>query len=116
MESRSPFCIHSKLHDKERYVAEIISFDCKWESETQQELSRDLAALLEAKKAKLVRIREPVILLILDAYHYADVEQWLQALLTIPSREAFHSICRIAPPDQTAILWSVNPKWQPKSI
>ncbi|MBC7076858.1 MAG: hypothetical protein H5T92_00890 [Synergistales bacterium] len=105
-----------KLSDEKRYVAKIISFDPKWEGEVQQELSRDLATVIETKKAKLVRIREPVILLILDTYHYADAEQWLQALLEIPSREAFHSICRIAPPDQTAILWSVHPKWQPKSI
>lgn len=112
---RRSVCIQ-KLHGEKRYVAEIISFDEKWEGEAQQELSRYLTTALEAKKAKLTHIREPIILLVLDAYHYADTEQWLQAVLEIPSREAFHSICRIAPPDQATILWSVQPKWQLKFV
>lgn len=103
-----------KLHSAEKSVAEVIFFDFKWECEIQQEISKYLTEMLEKKRAKLARVCEPVILLILDAYEQANTEQWLQAVLEIPSREAFHSICRIWPPNQATILWTVEPRWQSK--
>ncbi len=102
-----------KFHNEGRFVAECISFTAraKIESEVQRELSNALAAVLEDKATKLLRVCKPVILLILDAYYYADISQWFQAVSESLLRNAFHSICRIAPPDPAVILWSVDPKW-----
>jgi len=95
----------TKLHDDATYVAEAISFETKSGQEAQEELQRYLSAVLATKKHKLRNVAEPLILPILDAYHYSHIADWKLAVANISERSAFRCIARISPPNGSEVIW-----------
>lgn len=102
-----------KIKGQPNFVEFTFSGDPMLECEIKERLFKLLATSIEAKKERLKHILEPIILLVLDAFDLADDKLWNQAVLEIPAREAFHAICRIAPPEPAMILWSARRDWQP---
>jgi len=100
-----------KLHSKGNLVGEVILFDARWEDEARQRLSTLLQSTLRRKSDKLRQVTEPVILLLLDAYHYCDDDEWVLSLAQVEEREFFHTICRIAPPDGNMLLFTKETSW-----
>lgn len=96
----------SKFNSERNYIGEAIQFDAKWEGEAQDELNEYLKHSLDTKKSKLEQINEPIVLLILDAYHHSDITSWKDAINSIPSRNSYALIARINPPDDVTIIWS----------
>ena len=100
-----------KLHCESQYVAEVIGYKVKPEWESRTEIVRLLAQTLAEKDIKLRNIAEPVILLILDAYYYAEASDWVEAISSISVPSRFECICRIAPFAQSTIIWAKSSRW-----
>lgn len=100
-----------KEHNDKDYVAAGISMGVKWEGEAQEDLSQLVSNALTAKVHKLRSVSEPIILLILDEYHYSFLADWTNVISSCPDRSHFYCICRIAPPDGNVILWAKDSAW-----
>ncbi len=84
-----------KIHEGSPALAESMSLgDAKWEGEVREELPQLLAERLADKREKVRTIREEVILLLVDAYHYADSPDWLQAIGNLDASR-FHTVARV---------------------
>jgi len=82
------------------------------DGEVQKRLLQSVAHSLSMKSNKLHHIAEPKILLLFDRYPYSDMVDWTSVIHLCPEREYFCCICRIHPPDKTAILWANSPIWK----
>jgi len=100
-----------KFHSKKKYVAEVISYDGKWEGEAQEEIFTLLTRIIDDKAIKLSAVPDPLILLILDAYNYANSIHWRNAISAYSSRARFECICRIAPIGHASVMYARHPKW-----
>src|SRR5258705_3659065 len=71
-----------KVHANSDALAESMSLgSAKLEGEVREELSLLLSTSLADKREKVRAIREEVIMLLVDAYHYADGVDWLRAAI-----------------------------------
>lgn len=86
--------------------------DAMWSDEIRSELTDVLFNRLADKIVKLEHVEAPVILLLVDDYHLADPDDWLNA---IPAchRQRFHTVARVHGDYECQILWSMNSKWLP---
>jgi hypothetical protein len=103
-----------KEHNDKDYVAAGISMGVKWDGEAQEDLSQLVSNAVSAKVHKLRSVSEPIILLILDEYHYSSLADWINVISSCLDRFHFYCICRIAPPDGNAILWAQDLAWLQK--
>ena len=101
-----------KIHDDKDYVSAGISMGVKWEGESQKDLLGYVSNTLAEKVYKLRAISEPIILLLLDDFHYSFVADWSSAISLCPDKSRFCCICRIAPPDHNTILWANSSEWK----
>ncbi len=101
----------TKAHAGDDYVAEMISFGAKWGGEAQQELTRLISDTLTTKARKLCDLSVPIVLLLLDAYNYSHLADWIPAVSMCTIKAHFSCICRIAPSDRSTILWANSPEW-----
>jgi len=93
------------------YVAEAISFEAKSGSEAQKELHAYLEEAITVKTHKLRDVPQPRVLLVLDDFHYSPIADWRVAIKAIPSRNAFRVVVRIAPPNNTEVIWPETVDW-----
>jgi hypothetical protein len=100
-----------KLHNKRNLIGEVILFGVRCEGEAIQRLSVLLQSTLKQKSKNLRQVTEPVILLLLDRYHYCDEGEWVLSLTRVEERSFFHTICRIAPPDGSSLLFTKETSW-----
>ncbi|RUA16236.1 MAG: hypothetical protein DSY55_04620, partial [Clostridia bacterium] len=92
------------------YVGEIISFDGKGEGEAFQELCVLLQRALSAKATKLRRLTLPIILLLLDRYHYVDPPEWQTCAQRLFGCQQFHTVACVTE-QGTKILCSIEHQW-----
>ena len=101
-----------KLHERSADLAESISLGgAKWEGEVREELRALLSFRLAEKAVKSERFKEDVILLLIDAYHYGDAEEWLQAARTLDTSR-FHTVARVYLEYQCQVLATIDPAWK----
>lgn len=111
------------FHDKAQRIAILKDGDdstklvlggpvfAKWEGEAVERAHVLLKAVLDDKFRKLGRITLPVILLIRDAYHFADAAMLRIALAGLESVEAFHTVFVVS--DTTGlVLYSKLDEWR----
>ena len=92
------------------YVGEIISFDGKWEGEAFQELCVLIQRALSTKATKLRRLTLPIILLLLDRYHYVDPPEWQACVQRLFGCQQFHTVAHITE-HGAKILCSLEHQW-----
>ncbi len=100
-----------KIHDNKNYVAEGISFGAKWEGDAQKDLAQFISQALSQKVDKLRHITDPIILLLLDEYHYSLIADWNSAINSCGNRVQFEVICRVVSDEPSTILWSRSSNW-----
>jgi hypothetical protein len=100
-----------KLHTKAAALAESMSLGgAKWEDEVREELRNLLSARLAQKVEKARAIREEVIVLLVDAYHYADSDEWLRAASGLDTSR-FHTVARVYRDYECQIVSTVERAW-----
>ena len=97
-----------KMHSESKYVAEMISGGVKSGHDAQIELEAYLAEAIATKMGKLQGISDPLVLLILDAYHYSHLADWRRAIVGIPTKQAFQAIARVSPSAEASVVWPSN--------
>jgi hypothetical protein len=100
-----------KMHSNTNYIAETISYGGKWESDAQKDLAQFVAQALSQKADKLRHVTDPIILLLLDGYHYSFMADWNSAVNACDSRVQFEVICRVLADEPSTILWSRSSNW-----
>jgi hypothetical protein len=102
----------SKVQSDQEFVAEAVSFGAKFQGEAQDDLIRIMDSIFEKKSDLLHEIRHPVLLLLLDAWHYSEIVDWKEAIshLSIPRR--FLSIFRTSLEQPAEVLFSRSIWWQ----
>ena len=100
-----------KEHNNKDYVSAGLSMGVKWEGEAQEHLSQLVSTALSEKLHKLRAVSEPIILLLLDEYHYSFMADWTSVIVSCPDRFRFCCICRILPPDGSIIIWAKSAEW-----
>ena len=94
-----------KMHSESKYVAEMISGGVKSGHDAQVELEAYPADAIDTKQRKLQGIGNPLVLLILDGYHYSHLADWRSAIVGIPGKQAFQAIARVSPTAETDVVW-----------
>jgi hypothetical protein len=115
-ENEGQDCTIEKLHHDKDYVAEAISYPAKWEGEAATELCAGLKSILQTKKRKLKDITYPVVLILLDVYHYSANRIWKDCLDQIEVRYAFHTICKVGGGRDSSILFTQSSEWSAFAI
>jgi hypothetical protein len=101
-----------KLHTKTAALDGFLSLGgAKWEGEVRKELRKLLSASLADKVEKTRAIREDVIVLLVDAYHYADSGEWLRAANGLDTSR-FHTVARVYLDYECQILSTVELGWR----
>jgi hypothetical protein len=101
-----------KLHERTDDLAESMSLGgAKWKGEVQEELRALLSSRLKEKAVKSERLKEDVILLLIDAYHYGDSVEWLQAARMLDTSR-FHTVARVYLEYQCHVLATSDPTWR----
>jgi hypothetical protein len=101
-----------KEHNNKNYVTAAISMGGMRGADAQEELSQLVSRTLSQKTHKLRRVSEPIILLVLDEYHYSFLADWTKVISACPDRFHFYCICRISPADGNSILWTKTSGWK----
>jgi hypothetical protein len=104
-----------KEHSDKSSIGEAVSFGAKWEGDAQKELEQFVMQALTKKVEKLNKVNDPIILLLLDAFHYSFMADWVSAINLCKNRIKFHTICRIVPNKPSDILWSRSSNWKPSA-
>lgn len=81
-----------KLHPGGSNIYKAGPHGGKWEAEAGEEVCKLLRSAIASKNIKLERIQMPIILSILDAYHFASKEQLVACLEDISEADMFHTI------------------------
>jgi|SRR5215207_4054752 len=106
----------TKVHNDKDGVFSGISLGVKRDGEPQAELIQLVSKALTEKMHKLRMISEPIILLLLDEYHYSFVADWTGVIEACSDRFHFCCICRISLPDESTVLWAKSEEWRANKI
>jgi hypothetical protein len=101
-----------KEHNNKDYVSAGLSMGVKWEGDAQEDLLQSISNALAEKVYKLRAVSQPIILLLLDEFHYSFMADWTSIISSCSDRVHFCCICRILPPDNSVILWANSPEWK----
>ena len=85
----------AKFGSHKNYIGGLVGGGGKWEGEANQDIHDLLAEAVATKSKKLSLVPEPAILLLLDAYHFADTAGWRQAVTDDVRNSRFCAIIRI---------------------
>lgn len=83
--------------------------DAKWKDDVQRELDDLVAKTIESKRYKTRALRN-VVLIFVDAYHYAEPDQWARAVNRSSSGH-FHTIARAYGDFRCQILSKASSPW-----
>jgi hypothetical protein len=97
-----------KMHNRSSFITEMISGGVKSGHDAQVELEAYLADAIATKQHKLQGIGDPLVLLILDAYHYSHLSDWSSAIATISGKQAFQAIVRVSSTSEANVIWPPN--------
>lgn len=84
----------------------------KWEGETNLPICSMLQEAINNKKHKLRTVKDPIILLLLDMYSFAESQAIKRCVSTLKGLGSFHSIFVAKLSGRHFMLWSVNPSWK----
>jgi hypothetical protein len=87
----------------------------KWEGDVRNELRTLVSASAASKLEKVRAIPEAAILLLVDAYHYADREEWLRATSGL-NFSGFHTVARVYLDHDCQILFTAHPAWSASGL
>jgi hypothetical protein len=110
-EHGSQICRIKKLHDEKDYIGQIGPSGSKWEGEAQNEVCKLLTERINSKNHKLSKIKEPKILLLYDAYHFANVAMYKNCIPNIPELASFHTVFVVQVNSVGFLLCSLNTSW-----
>lgn len=82
----------------------------KWSSDIERDLRQILGLELADKRDKVGGLSD-VILLLIDAYHYAHTSDWLRVASEIDFAP-FHTVARVYDDWQCQVLYSVQTSWR----
>ena len=100
-----------KLHQERDALAESMSLGtAKWRCDILKEIRELLAASFSEKLKKTRSIQEEVILLLIDAYHYADGEGWHRAANDLNTTR-FHTVARVYLDYRCQVLSTADVGW-----
>jgi hypothetical protein len=104
----------TKFHDKKTYLLPTSSEGTGGLlSEVVKDFPDLLRSALEVKAAKLAALKMPLILLLVDDYHYANEQLWRNEVL-VPFHQTFHTVARVFQEYECQILLSANSAWTAK--
>jgi len=104
-------CTIQKLHDQKSYVGRSGPRGGKWDGEVAAEICALLEERVNDKHRKLRNISEPKILLLYDAYHFADPHVFQLCLNTLGHLRSFHTLFVVESNKPGWILHSEAPNW-----
>ncbi len=81
-----------KIHSKKQYVGITGPTITRWEGEAKEEIYNILQERIISKAKKLDKVNLPKILVLLDRYHFADYDQYREAILEIQEKNKFNLI------------------------
>ncbi len=101
-----------KVHSGGSDLAESMSIGgARWEGEVREELTRLLASTISTKASKSAIVSGVKVLLLVDAYHYGDADDWKR--VTLPtSAAAFHTVARVYQEHACQVLTSMTSFWR----
>jgi hypothetical protein len=102
----------SKFESDREYVAEAVSFGAKFEGQALDDLHNVLSSIFEKKSILLRNLREPVILLLLDAFHYSHIVDWLRVVSEMSVPSLFDAIFRTHAEESAQLLYSRSEYWK----
>lgn len=93
-----------KVGDRENGMigGSFVLGEAKWQAESRLEIQSLIEIAAETKRRKTIRLSD-VILLLVDAYHYAEAEDW-QAASEAVGLNGYHTVARIFGPHECQIL------------
>ncbi len=101
-----------KLHDVGGDLVESMSIgDASWQAEIREELTQLLASAISIKASKPVNVSCARILLLVDAYHCGEADDWRRTALPA-SAASFHTIARVYHDHACQVLTSMNGGWR----
>lgn len=104
-------CTIRKLHDQKNYIGRAGPSGGKWEGEVRDEICDLLEERINSKRQKLSRVAEPKILLLYDAYHFANSEMYKDCVSRVPYLASFHTVFVVQSDSEGFILNSLNTNW-----
>ncbi|NOZ30109.1 MAG: hypothetical protein GXP39_18920 [Chloroflexi bacterium] len=111
-ESAGQKCTIRKLHDQKSYIGKAGPGREKWEDEIVEEVCSLLEERICSKHHKLSRITDPKILLLYDAYHFANMEIYKRCAYKISSLlTLFHTVFIVQSNRDSFTLSSINTDW-----
>jgi len=100
-----------KLSPRGRDIFEMTGpADAKWGGQVLHEIAGLVQSAIRTKAAKLSKVRVPAVLLLVDRYIYASVEEW-EASVNAAGPHSFHTIARIDADGQCQVLYSQDEHW-----
>jgi hypothetical protein len=104
-----------KVSPRGNAVCEMIAgAEVKWGPDIVSEASTLISNAIIKKTAKIQMLKDPIILILIDGYHYADAATW-EVSATWLLQHRFHTIAHVHSEFQCQILSSANADWQPSS-
>lgn len=100
-----------KLNDQKSNIHRFGPTGGKWEGDIIEDISKLIEERIRTKQEKLKDIHTPVILLLYDAYLFADLVMYNECLENIINLSTFHSLFLIQNDELAIILYSENPDW-----
>jgi len=104
-------CTIKKMHDQKDYIGKAGPSGGKWEGEVVGEICDLLQERINSKHHKLSRIVGPKILLLYDAYHFANMGMFKRCASKILSLASFHTVFIVQSNSDGFTLSSINTSW-----
>lgn len=101
-----------KFKSDREYVAEAISFEAKFEGQASEDLKEVLTMVFQKKEHSLREIEIPIVLLLLDAFKYSHIADWLDVISDIDIPSIFSYIFRTQVDAPAQLLHSQGSLWQ----
>lgn len=100
-----------KINNQKSYIGKIGPTGGKWEVEVAEEICALLEERINTKEKKLRDIQFPKVLLLYDAYHFADLSMFRACLSKIINLSYFHTLFLVQKDLPGIALYSENPEW-----
>lgn len=100
-----------KIHNQKTYIGRVGPTVGKREGEIIEEIAALIEERIRAKQEKLKGVLHPLILLLYDAYLFADAEMYQACLDRIPDLSTFHTVFLVPNDMPGIVLYSENSDW-----
>ena len=101
----------ARVSEERQYIAPTFSVSgVKRQGDINADLGRIISTTLTSKARKLAGITRPVIVLLIDAYHFGDEDNWMAAVRDA-TWEPFHTVVRVFGEYGCQVLFSRADRW-----